>query len=60
MLTVDSRLWNWFSAVDTDRSGAITAPELGTLSCIYICVFGRSVVTLSIRRARVDQWRLDS
>ncbi|KAF9524725.1 hypothetical protein CPB83DRAFT_773374 [Crepidotus variabilis] len=22
------RLWNWFSTVDTDRSGAITAPEL--------------------------------
>jgi len=24
----DPQLWNWFSAVDTDRSGAITAPEL--------------------------------
>ncbi|KAJ7288837.1 hypothetical protein C8J57DRAFT_1021729, partial [Mycena rebaudengoi] len=22
------RLWSWFSSVDTDRSGAITAPEL--------------------------------
>ncbi|KAF8908406.1 hypothetical protein CPB85DRAFT_1309326 [Mucidula mucida] len=25
---MSNRLWNWFSAVDTDRSGAITAPEL--------------------------------
>lgn len=25
------RLWSWFSSVDTDRSGAITAPELGAL-----------------------------
>lgn len=24
----DPQLWNWFSAVDFDRSGAITAPEL--------------------------------
>ncbi|KAF8999059.1 hypothetical protein BDQ17DRAFT_1400735 [Cyathus striatus] len=24
----DPQLWSWFSAVDTDRSGAITAPEL--------------------------------
>ncbi|TFK71076.1 EF-hand [Pluteus cervinus] len=24
----DPQLWNWFSSVDTDRSGAITAPEL--------------------------------
>ncbi|KIJ66094.1 hypothetical protein HYDPIDRAFT_130278 [Hydnomerulius pinastri MD-312] len=24
----DPQLWNWFSAVDTDRSGAITATEL--------------------------------
>ncbi|KAK0486492.1 hypothetical protein IW261DRAFT_800024 [Armillaria novae-zelandiae] len=24
----DPQLWNWFSAVDTDRSGAITASEL--------------------------------
>ena len=27
------RLWSWFSAVDTDRSGAITAKELGE-SCV--------------------------
>lgn len=25
-----TRLWNWFSSVDTDRSGAITANELGS------------------------------
>jgi len=24
----DPQLWSWFTAVDTDRSGAITAPEL--------------------------------
>jgi len=24
----DPQLWNWFTTVDTDRSGAITAPEL--------------------------------
>ncbi|KAJ7288830.1 hypothetical protein C8J57DRAFT_1281378 [Mycena rebaudengoi] len=24
----DPQLWSWFSSVDTDRSGAITAPEL--------------------------------
>ncbi|KAJ7032256.1 hypothetical protein C8F04DRAFT_1107740 [Mycena alexandri] len=24
----DPQLWNWFTSVDTDRSGAITAPEL--------------------------------
>nr|GAT60578.1 predicted protein [Mycena chlorophos] len=24
----DPQLWNWFSSVDTDRSGSITAPEL--------------------------------
>jgi peflin len=26
--SLPSRLWQWFSTVDTDRSGAITAPEL--------------------------------
>ena len=24
------RLWSWFTSVDTDRSGSITAPELGS------------------------------
>jgi len=27
-LGVDPQLWQWFCAVDTDRSGAITASEL--------------------------------
>jgi len=27
-LGADPRLWQWFCAVDTDRSGAITASEL--------------------------------
>ncbi|KAJ7849199.1 hypothetical protein B0H14DRAFT_3866926 [Mycena olivaceomarginata] len=30
-------LWNWFSSVDADRSGAITAPELGALPS-FLCV----------------------
>ena len=25
---VDNRLWQWFSSVDADRSGAVTAEEL--------------------------------
>jgi hypothetical protein len=25
------RLWNWLTAIDTDRSGHVTAPELGML-----------------------------
>jgi hypothetical protein len=30
----DDRLWSWFSSVDVDRSGAISAVELGTFhSC---------------------------
>ena len=28
------RLWNWFTAVDTDRSGHISAPELRTSSLL--------------------------
>ena len=28
------RLWNWFTSVDVDRSGAITASELGTLALV--------------------------
>jgi len=58
------RLWNWFSAVDTDRSGAITAPELGALSCfldVGVLGFGNDVLmACNWRRARIDQWRLDS
>ena len=31
------RLWSWFTSVDTDRSGSITAPELGSsFLSIYI------------------------
>lgn len=42
MLDVNSvccRLWNWFSAVDTDRSGEISAPELGTLSLSFFLLY---------------------
>jgi hypothetical protein len=33
------RLWNWFQTVDTDRSNAITAPELGA----WCAIVGRAV-----------------
>lgn len=53
------RLWSWFNTVDTDRSGAITATELGS-SCELGFLDGQlSDVYLEFRKSS-HQWRLDS
>ena len=54
----DPQLWNWFSAVDTDKSGMITAPELGVWCLTFLVL--ETVLTESFVREGFDQWRLDS
>lgn len=36
LIAARCRLWQWFSTVDTDRSGAITATELGMLRIFHL------------------------
>lgn len=58
-LNVAHRLWNWFSSVDTDRSGHISAHELREWIHVGSAGDGRLTVA-SLDRAGVDQRRLVS